>query len=179
MVVAGLNGFGAAVIGFPNALMTTVAETGEVAFQRPWGRVIWGFILVALVLALSELEHMLRASRDPLRYQIKFVVIGVGGMAGVAIAQAAHVLLFSVWQPEYVWMGAIAVFISIGLVVIGLRRWGTEDLSQKLHVSHQVLYTSFTFLIVGFYLIGVGVLAALRAHPVCLTTSARIPTPIK
>ena len=143
---------------FPHVVITVVSESDILVFQRPWGRVIWGFILVGLVLALSELEHVLRVSRDPIRYQIKFVVIGVGGMAAIAIVQASQMLLFSVWQQEYMWMAAVAVFLSIGLITYGLSRWGQEDLSQKLFVSPQVIYTSLTFLIVGAYLMGVGLL---------------------
>ncbi len=150
-------GLGLFVIGFPHVVITSGPESESVMFQRPWGRLIWGFILVNLILALSELEHVLRVSRDPLRYQIKFVVIGVGGMATIALVQASQMLLFAVWQQEYMWMAAIAVFLSIGLVAYGLSRWGVEDLSQKLFVSRQVIYTSLTFLIVGAYLIGVGV----------------------
>ncbi|GJL64750.1 MAG: histidine kinase [Nitrospirales bacterium] len=153
-------GLGLFVIGFPHLVITPGIEQEAVVFQRPWGRLIWGFILVGLILALSELEHILRVSRDPLRYQIKFVIIGVGGMATIAIVQASQMLLFAVWQQEYMWMASIAVLLSIGLIVYGLSRWGPEDLSQKLFVSPHVLYTSFTFLIVGVYLVGVGVLVA-------------------
>ena len=152
-------GLGVFIISFPSTVMTVRPDSEIVVFERPWGRVIWGFILIGLVLALSELEHILRASRDPLRYQIKFVVIGLGGITAIAIVQASQMLLFSAWQQEYKWMAAVAVGISIALIAFGLSRWGTESLSQKLYVSPQALYTSLTFLIVGVYLIGVGLLA--------------------
>ncbi|GJL55432.1 MAG: histidine kinase [Nitrospirales bacterium] len=160
MLLAVAIGFGLCVAGFPHLVLATGPEHELVVFQRPWGRVIWGFILVSLILGLSELEHILRVSRDPLRYQIKFVIIGVGGMAAIAIVQASQMLLFAVWQQEYMWMAAMAVLLSVGLIVYGLSRWGQEDLSQKLFVSPHVLYTSFTFLIVGVYLVGVGLLVA-------------------
>lgn len=157
-VLAIAIGLGMFVVGFPHTVMSLVPDSGVVLFERPWGRVIWGCILMGLVVALSEFEHILRSSRDPLRYQIKFVVIGVGGIASIAIVQASQMLLFSVWQQEYVWMAAIAVMISVGLITYGLSRWSTENLSQKLYVSPQALYTSLTFLIVGGYLLGVGIL---------------------
>ncbi|MCA9473068.1 MAG: PEP-CTERM system histidine kinase PrsK [Nitrospirales bacterium] len=148
------------LLSFPDMVMTGGVERDSVVFHRPWGRMIWGFILVGLILALAELEHVLRVSRDPLRYQIKFVVIGVGGMSVIALVQASQMLLFSVWQQEYTWMAAIAVLLSVGLVAYGLSRWGTEDLSRKLFVSPQVIYTSLTFLIVGVYLVCVGLVVA-------------------
>ncbi|MGB0911451.1 MAG: XrtA/PEP-CTERM system histidine kinase PrsK [Nitrospirales bacterium] len=152
-------GIGTLVMTFPHVVMTLVVDEGVLVFERPWGRMIWGFILVGLVMALSEFEHILRTSRDPLRYQIKFVVIGLGAIAGMGIVHASQMLLFSTWQREYIWISAIVVLMSTGLIMYGLSRWEEEDLSRKLYVSPQVLYTSLTFLIVGVYLIGVGVFA--------------------
>ena len=151
---------GVFLLSLPDVVMTAGIEQNSVVFQRPWGRMIWGFILVGLILALSELEHILRVSRDPLRYQIKFVVIGVGGMSAIALVQASQMLLFSIWQQEYTWMAAIAVLLSVGLVAYGLSRWGTEDLSPKTFCFSPSHYTSLTFLIVGVYLLCVGLVVA-------------------
>ena len=150
---------GILVVGFPHLIMISVPGSAEVVFQRPEGRLIWGFILITLVVGLSELERILRASRDPLRYQFKFIVIGLGGMAGFEIVQSSQVLLFSVWPQDYAWVRGIVTLICVGLMAFGFGRWRIQDLGQRIYLSHQVLYTSLTFLLVGFYLIGVGVLA--------------------
>ena len=120
---------------------------------------IWGFILITLVVGLSELERILRASRDPLRFQLKFIVIGLGGLAGFEIVQSSQLLLFSVWPKDYAWVRGIVTLICVGLIAFGFGRWRIQGLGQRIYLSHQVLYTSLTFLLVGFYLIGVGVLA--------------------
>ena len=147
------------VIGYDHVVMAWIPESESIVFKRPVGWTVWSFILTGLVLALSQLEQVLRASRDPLRYQLKFVIIGLGGIAGFSIAQASHLLLLPVWKHEYTWVGGLAALISVGLIAFGLGRWRGQDLGQRVFISHQALYTSFTFLIVGFYLFGVALLA--------------------
>ena len=152
-------GLGMLVIGFPHLIMVTLPDSELVIFQRPGGRLIWGFILITLVVGLSELERILKASRDPLRYQLKFIVIGLGGIAGFEIVQSSQLLLFSVWLQEYAWVRGIVTMICVGLIAFGFGRWRIQDLSQRIYLSPQVLYTSLTFVLVGSYLIGVGILA--------------------
>ncbi len=132
---------------------------GEVVFPRFVGWIMWGFILLALVVGLSQVEQILRQTRDPLRFEMKFVLIGLGGLAGIAIAQASQLLLLPVWTHSNAWVGGMAACISLALIAFGLGRWRIHDLSQKIQVSHQALYTSLTFLCVGGYLILVGIVA--------------------
>ena len=158
-----LMGAGASVlsvwlIAWPESVMQQ-APNGEVVFPRSVGLVMWGFILLGLVVGLSQLEQILRAARDPLRFQMKFVLIGLGGLAGISIAQASQLLLLPIWKLTYAWVGGTAAFLSLGLIAFGLGRWRIHDFSQKVQVSHQALYTSLTFLFVGGYLILVGIVA--------------------
>lgn len=114
------------------------------------------FILVALVVALAQLEQVLRASRDPLRYQIKFVIIGLGSLTGFAILQSSQLNIFLQGNTGYVFGEGMIILLSIALMGHGLGRWHFHDLSRTVYISPQVLYTSFTLLIVGGYFIFVG-----------------------
>lgn len=125
------------------------------------GKVSSLFILVALVAALAQLEQVLRASRDPLRYQIKFVIIGLGSMAGFAILQSSQLDIFLQGNKSYVFAEGIIFLLSIGLTGYGLGRWHLHDMSRAVYISPQALYTSFTLLIVGGYFILVGGLGTL------------------
>jgi len=120
------------------------------------GKVISLFILVALVAALAQLEQVLRASRDPLRYQIKFVIIGLGSIAGFAILQSSQLEIFLHGNTGYVFAEGIIILLSIALTGYGLGRWHFHDMSSSVYISPQALYTSFTLLIVGGYFIIVG-----------------------
>ena len=58
-----------------------------------------------------------------------------------------------------VWVSGVTTSISLLLIGFGLARWRIDDLREKVQVSQQALYTSFTFLIVGGYLLFVGLVA--------------------
>ena len=152
-------GMGILVISSPHLVMSSILESGEIVFIQPAGRVIWSFVLIALVLGLAEFERILKASRDPLRYQLKFILIGLGGIAAFEIVQSSQLLWLPIWKQEYLWVSGIVTVICLGVITLGLGRWRIQELGQKLYLSHQVFYTSFTFLLVGFYLMGVGILA--------------------
>lgn len=125
------------------------------------GKVSSLFILVALVAALAQLEQVLRASRDPLRYQIKFVIIGLGSMGGFAILQSSQLDIFLQGNKGYVFAEGLIILLSIGLTGYGFGRWHLQDMSRAVYISSEALYTSFTLLIVGGYFIFVGGLGAL------------------
>ena len=128
------------------------------------GRVDYIFIVFALALGLAQLELILRGSREPLRYQLKFIVIGLGAFGGYRIYECSELLLFPVWQPDDAIAESVVTLISIGLVVYGLRRVHLQELKAKVYVAPQVLYGSVTFLIVGLYLFAVGVVGELLRH---------------
>ena len=158
VIVVGAGILGLSLYAWPEGIIQA-RSNGGILFARPAGLVIWGFILIALVIGLSQLEQILRVTHDPLRFQMKFVLIGLGGLAGISIAQASQLLLLPVWDQTFAWVGGVAACISLVLMAFGLVRWRINDLSQKVQISHQALYTSLTFLCVGGYLILVGIVA--------------------
>jgi len=125
------------------------------------GKVISIFILVALVVALAQLEQVLRASRDPLRYQIKFVIIGLGSLAGFGIIKSSQLDIFLHGNQGFVLAEGLIIFLSVALIGFGLGRWHLFDMSRAVYISPQALYSSMTLLIVGGYFIVVGGLGEL------------------
>ncbi|MEQ1844995.1 MAG: hypothetical protein ABL983_05390, partial [Nitrospira sp.] len=67
-----------------------------------WGLVPYLFLVIAMTVGVAQLEVVLRASQEPFRHTLKFIVIGVGGLAGYQIYQASQMLLFKAWNPELV-----------------------------------------------------------------------------
>ena len=105
--------------GIPGGISdSTFSGTISSAF----GKFIGIFILVSLVMALAQLEQVLRASRDPLRYQIKFVVMGLGGLAGFSILQASGLEVFAGWSTEYAFASGMVTLLSVGLMAYGFGR---------------------------------------------------------
>ncbi|MCM3900567.1 MAG: hypothetical protein ND866_02565, partial [Pyrinomonadaceae bacterium] len=111
----------ARIIGVVGLLLAVFAVTGQVfewkVFEdgqaaialASWGRVPYGFIVIGMALGLAQLELVLRASREPVRHKLKFVVIGLGGLAGYHIYQASQMLLFPVWQAEHMLVSSVAM----------------------------------------------------------------------
>ena len=123
-----------------------------------WGRVPYVFIVVGMAFGLAQLEVVLRASREPFRHKLKFIVIGLGGLAGYQIYQASQMLLFPVWQAEQLVTSSIVILMSLCLIAHGLRRSLLREVLVHAYVSHQALVGSVTFIIIGLYLLAVGVM---------------------
>jgi putative PEP-CTERM system histidine kinase len=122
------------------------------------GRVGYFFIVIALALGLAQLEQILRAMRDPLRYQLKFVLIGLGALAGYEIYQASSLLMLRLWRSDETLAGALATLVSIGVLTYGFGRSRLREATARVYVSPQVVYGSITFIVVGLYLLSVGLL---------------------
>ena len=121
-----------------------------------WGYVTTMFIVVGMTLGLSQLEMVLRASREPVRHRLKFIVIGLGGLAGYQIYQGSQVLLFRVWQAEHVLIGSLVTTMAIALIAYGLGRSRLREMFVNTYVSQQALVGSMTFIVIGLYLLAVG-----------------------
>lgn len=150
-------GFG--LIGWTPLIYYGVTE-GESWGQvmGPLGRPYLVFLLLSLALGLSQIEQILRGIQDPLRYQLKFVLIGLGALAGYEIYQASQLLLVSVWRADQVLLSGVVLATAGGLIAYGLGRCRLQGVRSRVYVSQQVLYGSLTFLVIGIYLVVVGLL---------------------
>ena len=122
----------------------------------PWGHVSLVFIVIAMALGLAQLELVLRASREPVRHKLKFMIIGLGGLAGYQIYQASQMLLFSVWQVEQILVSSVVTVMALGLIAYGLGRSRLRELLVHTYISQQALFGSVTFIAIGLYLLAVG-----------------------
>lgn len=140
------------ILGTPDGFMQINPE-GEIVFRQPEGLAIWGFIVLASCMGIFQLERILQSFPDPLRYRLKYVLIGLGGLACISIAQAFHLIVVSVWRPEDVWAGGLASFSSLIVMALGLRRWRGPQVIQKIQISHQALYASLVVVCVSGYFV--------------------------
>lgn len=161
-------GWSAGIIGVIGVLLGVIALAGQ-AFQSKaldggeeavvlgaWGRVSYVFVVIAMTVGLAHLEVVLRASREPLRHQLKFMVIGMGGVAGYQIYQASQMLLYPVWQSDHVLVSGIVTLMALALIAYGFGRSRLQDLFVNTYVSNQALVGSVSFIVIGGYLLAVG-----------------------
>src|SRR5215472_1793040 len=142
-----------------------VFEDGQIGIALvSWGRVPYIFLVIGMALGLAQLELVLRASREPVRHKLKFVVIGLGGLAGYQIYQASQMLLFPVWRADHVLIASVVTTIALGLVAFGLMRTRLRDVFVNAYISQQALFGSLSFIVIGLYLLAVGAVGEWLRH---------------
>jgi putative PEP-CTERM system histidine kinase len=118
--------------------------------------------LLSSVFILMNLERTLRTSAGRVRWQIKFIVLGVGSFFAARIYLSSQALLFRSIEPSAL------VFSTVALLVMDfcmLRAfWRSRGLDMDFYVSTTFLYNSLTILFVGLYLFGVGIIAQLSLY---------------
>ena len=143
-------------------------------FRVGWaGYALRLFYLIGAVLILMNLEKTLRYSIGHSRWQIKFMILGVGSIFGARIYTDSQVVLFSMLEVSMESINMGALLIANILIAHSLRR--AKLLKFDFYLSHTVLYNSVTVFLVGVYFIAVGVVARIvfylqGTHDPALTT---------
>ncbi len=132
-------------------------ENYEIFMLGPIGRYFYIFLLLGMIVNLIHLENTLRFSTGLRRQQIKNVVIGVGALLSFQIYLASKALLFSALDARYLPVTSVIVLISCGLVLLAVVR--NRLLDMDIFISRYVIYNSMTVLLVGAYLLVVGLVA--------------------
>ncbi|MEC4889308.1 MAG: PEP-CTERM system histidine kinase PrsK [Nitrospira sp.] len=125
----------------------------------PLGKVIYALISIAMMIGVAQMEVVLRTAPDPMRYQIKYVLIGLSGLAAFQVYFTTQILLLPVWESDLLLVGGTLNIFAVALVMFGVVRGGVLAITSRLYVSPQALVGSGTFLVVGAYLLAVGSLA--------------------
>lgn len=126
------------------------------------GKAFYFFVLVFSILILANLERTLRASTGRIRWQIKFLVLGVGTICVAWIYISSQALLYSVLDTSIGVIHSAAVIIACVLFVWGLVR--SRFLRVDVYLSRSTIQSSLTVLLAGAYLLAVGVLAQLTRY---------------
>jgi putative PEP-CTERM system histidine kinase len=114
-------------------------------------------VLFALVMILVNLEQTFRATVGTMRWQIKLVVVALAVVIGARLYVRTQAILFSapdiaLWSIE-----SSALLIGCLLLAVAYVRTGFAEI--ELYPSMAVLRSSLTVVVVGAYLLVVGILA--------------------
>ena len=129
----------------------------EIFMLGPIGRYFYIFLIVGIIINLIHLENTLRFSGGIKRQQIKNVIIGVGALLSFHIYLASKALLFSIIDVKYLPVASVIVLISCSIVFSTVVRNRLLDID--IFISRYVVYNSMTVLLVGAYLLIVGLIA--------------------
>jgi hypothetical protein len=97
-----------------------------------------------------------------MRWQIKFMILGLGSLFAVRIYTASQVLLFSTVDITLEAVNAGTLIMADALIIFSLVR--ARLLTIDIYLSQGFLYNSITVLVVGIYLLLVGVLAKVVSY---------------
>ncbi|MBE9528382.1 MAG: PEP-CTERM system histidine kinase PrsK [Proteobacteria bacterium] len=126
----------------------TFVEVGDV------GKFYFIYMIVGLVLVLIHLENTLRSSTGARRWQIKYVILGIGSILAYKIFQSSQALLFQTYSFDSLPLTSAIILIATSVMGVFIVRHRLMDVD--IFISRYVVYNSLTVLIVGIYLIATG-----------------------
>ena len=128
-----------------------------------WSGYLWHIISIIISIAiLMNLERTFRHSTGHIRWQTKFMFLGIGSLFGIRIFTDSQVVLFNGVDTGLYLVDLGALLIADFFIFRSLFRG--KPLNASIQLSHQFLYTSFTILIVGAYFISLGMIAWISVH---------------
>jgi len=128
------------------------------SFSLGWSGYIFHLVLLlSIVLILVNLERTIRNSSGSIRWQIKFMILGLGCIFAVRIYTTSQTLLFNSLEMSLEVINVGTLIIASVLIIWSLFR--LRILNVDIYLSPSAIYNSITILIVGIYLIVVGILA--------------------
>jgi len=116
-------------------------------------------LLLGFALALMNLEQTFRSAVGTMRWRIKWVILGLAVVFGGHLYVRSQAILFPVYDPALAGVESSALLIGCAFLVVAYARTGLAE--ADVYPSRAVLRSSLTVLIVGGYLVVVGVLAQL------------------
>ncbi|MBP1715387.1 MAG: zraS 6 [Deltaproteobacteria bacterium] len=138
-------------------------EANLFQYRIGWPGYIFHLVfLLGVILTLMNLERTLRASVGRIRWQIKFAILGLGGLWGVRIYIISQTLLFMALSLELQAIGLAALVVADLMILKAFFR--SRIFEMDFFPSQSMIFNSVTALLIGVYLIAVGIFAKIAAY---------------
>lgn len=141
-------------LGFRDSFIAGQLIAVKLGYVIPlgWSGYLWHVCAVLLsIMIIMNLERTLRHSTGHTRWQIKFMLLGIGGIFLVRLFIDSQAILFRSIKTEYDMLNIGALLVANVLVSGSLFRG--NPLNVSVYLSHKFLYNSLTVLIIGIYFI--------------------------
>lgn len=129
-------------------------ETPVVMLGRA-GKYFHTYLIIGFMFVLVQLENTLRSSTGSKRWQIKYIVFGVGSILAFFIYLSSKAVLFSAINLQNLPVTSAVIFISTLMMTVFIVRHRLLDVD--IFISRYVVYNSVTILAIGLYLFATGV----------------------
>ena len=124
---------------------------------RPIGQYLYIYLILGLVVNLIQLENTLRSSSGEARRRAKYVIFGVGGILAFFIYLASQPLLFGSLNIPGLPIVSAVILISTSVMALSIIKH--RLMGMDIFISRYVVYNSLSLVLVGVYLLSVGVIA--------------------
>ena len=121
------------------------------------GRVIHVLLVLGATAVLMNVERTFRASAGVIRWQFKFTAIGLAALFLTRIYTSTQCLIYSTVDPALDTFNAVALTLCAILILFSLAR--AKRSVFDIYPSPILVYRSFAVLLVGAYLLVIGLLA--------------------
>jgi putative PEP-CTERM system histidine kinase len=128
----------------------------------PAGYLFYISFIAGAILILMGLEETLRSAVGQMRWQIKFVVLGLGGIFAFRLYSGSQILLFSSINSNLEMANIGTLLVACVFLAVAFTR--LPALKIDVYFSRSFLYGSLTILIAGLYFIVVGLVAKIAGY---------------
>jgi len=120
------------------------------------------FFLVACAAILINLEGILRSTSGSSRWHVKYGILGLGGITVGFVFVLSQNLIYHLARVSYIPVLSAAVLLSLLPLAYGVVRG--RFLEIDVFISRYVIYNSLAALVLGGYLVAMGLLAKLVGY---------------
>jgi putative PEP-CTERM system histidine kinase len=148
------------LLGHDTLLTASIEEMDGLRWrlEMGWAAYLLCFFMVAAsVLVLKNLEQTFRASVGTQRWRLKLVMLGVGALFAARVYAASQALLYRAVLDNVILLNGVALIVACLFVAVSMVRTG--EFSIDIYPSQAALQRSVVVILVGGYLVVVGVLA--------------------
>lgn len=163
MTAAAAAGIVCAALVFPGGAAAPEAAVVPEGFLQlgPAGYAAAIYLLAVSVLALALLEQTLRSAAEHVRWEIKFLLLGMGASFACIIYISSISFLYppglGLVSTQSLTLFPAMFFVSCALILVS---WYRSSGRSRVVVSHRAVYASITLFGVGVYLIASAVAVA-------------------
>lgn len=127
--------------------------TEKILFLGNYGFIFYLLMLVYLVTALIQLEQTLKQTTTSTRWKIKFELLGAGSFLAILIIYYSQGLLFRTINMQLIPMRSTVLIAAVAMMAYSRLKQGS---GIAVHVSQQMACKSVVLLVVGLYIIFLG-----------------------
>lgn len=119
-------------------------------------------LLIGVIVIIMRMEQTLRASKGRKRWQVKFLIIGIGAIFSARVYTGSQALLFHALHLNLEVVNTAALIVAMPLILVSVFR--ARFVETDIYFSQTLLYRSVTLLMVGTYFLAVAALTKVVAY---------------